>query len=91
MAKASDKAKEIITAGLRSTYPNSAIIDKKLYINLNIEGEEVQIAVTLTAPKAKVSFGQDESSPNAAPAALTQDTYEQTKAEVKDIFDFFNI
>ena len=31
-----------------------------------VEGEEVQIAVTLTAPKAKVSFNNDSNAPVAA-------------------------
>ena len=90
MAKTSDTAKEIIMNELKQLHPNSAIIDKKLYINLNVEGEEVQIAVTLTAPKAKVSFNNDSNAPMAA-VQLDQNHYEAAKAEVKDIFDFFNL
>lgn len=90
MAKTSDIAKEIITNDLRQLHPNSAIIDKKLYINLNVEGEEVQIAVTLTAPKTKISFNNDSSAPVAA-LKLDQNHYETAKAEVKDIFDFFKL
>ena len=90
MAKTSDTAKEIIMNELKQLHPKSAIIDKKLYINLNVEGEEVQIAVTLTAPKAKVSFNNDSNAPVAS-LQLDQNHYEAAKAEVKDIFDFFNL
>ena len=90
MAKTSDIAKEIITNELKQLHSNSAVIDKKLYINLNIEGEEVQIAVTLTAPKTKVSFDNDSNAPVAA-LQLDQSHYEAAKAEVKDIFDFFKL
>ena len=90
MAKTSDTAKEIIMNELKQLHPNSAIIDKKLYINLNVEGEEVQIAVTLTAPKAKVSCNNESNAPVAA-VQLDQNHYEAAKAEVKDIFDFFNL
>ena len=90
MAKISDTAKEVITNELKQLHPNSAIIDKKLYINLNIEGEEVQIAVTLTAPKTKVNFNNDSNASGIA-LQLDQNHYEAAKAEVKDIFDFFNL
>ena len=56
MAKASDVAKSMVINKLQEIYPQSTVIDKKLYINFSIEGEEVQLSVTLTAPKTKIDI-----------------------------------
>lgn len=87
MAKVSDRAKEIIIADLRNLYPETAIVDKKLYINLNLEGEEVQIAVSLTAPKVKVDF----LTKNENPSQIPKVDFDKEEKEVAEIFDFFNI
>ena len=96
MAKVSDIAKENIIAALRSIYPESAIVDKKLYINMNIEGEETQIAVTLTAPKVKVAIGTSSSQENDFTLASSKETFSANERvtlerEVDDIFDFFKM
>ena len=89
MAKASDIAKEQIFNKLKEVYPNGAIIDKKYYINLKVEGEEVQISVALTAPKTKVSF-EGGAEPTTAKSETTYD--EATiKTEAAAVFDFFNL
>ena len=90
MAKASDKAKEQIFAVLAATYPESAIVDKKMYINFNIEGEPTQIAVSLTAPKTKIDFGSSDSVEVSIPK-YTEETINEQMKEVEDIFDFFNL
>ena len=91
MAKASDIAKEKIIADLGSLYPTSKLIDKKLYVNLTVEGEEVQIAITLTAPKTKVDFA--DSGSNASLSELPHPAIDKEKLEkeVEDIFDFFKL
>ena len=43
MAKASDVAKELIFNALSTTFSSSMMIDKKLYINVEVDGEPVQI------------------------------------------------
>ena len=95
MAKISDIAKEKIIAALRSIYPESAIIDKKLYIDMIIEGEETQIAVTLTAPKVKVSINSSKENNFALASSSNQgfSAEERTilEKEVDDIFDFFKL
>ena len=93
MAKASDRAKEIIIRSLSDIYPDSAVIDKKLYINMNIEGEVVQIAVSLTAPKTKVEFesGSSSDSVSTATSKFTEEIIEDSMKEVEDIFDFFKL
>ena len=95
MAKISDIAKENIIAVLRSFYPESAVVDKKLYINMNIEGEETQIAVTLTAPKTKIDIGTS-SQENNFTLASSKETFSANERatlekEVDDIFDFFKL
>ena len=90
MAKASDVAKEQIFNKLKEIYPNGAIIDKKYYINLSIEGEEVQISVSLTAPKTKVDIAVEPST-DAFPKAKVEFNQEQIKKEAAEIFDFFRL
>lgn len=92
MAKASDKAKELIFNTLSSTFSTSAIIDKKLYINLDVEGETVQIAVSLTAPKARVELTtSDAGATKVETVKVTEAEIQRQKEEVKEIFDFFKI
>jgi hypothetical protein len=88
--KNSDAAKEQIIAALTSTYTDSAMIDKKLYINVPVLGEIVQIAVTLTAPKVKVEFGAATQASGAIDQKPAFNEVETMK-EVEKIFDFFNI
>ena len=87
MAKSSDIAKEIIINKLKEIYPNGKVVDKKFYVNLNIEGEEVQISITLTAPKSKIDLG---GTTETAPAAPSIDK-ERIKSEAAEIFDFFRL
>lgn len=89
MAKASDKAKELIFNTLSTAFSTSAIIDKKLYINLDVEGETVQIAVSLTAPKTKVELNTGVT--KVETVKITEAEIQKQKEEVKDIFDFFKI
>ena len=92
MAKASDRAKELIFNTLSSTFSTSALIDKKLYIDLEVDGETVQIAVSLTAPKTKVELTTSETGVTKIEAVkVTEDEIQKQKEEVKDIFDFFKI
>lgn len=92
MAKASDRAKELIFNALSSTFSTSALIDKKLYIDLEVDGETVQIAVSLTAPKTKVELTTSETGVTKIEAVkVTEDEIQKQKEEVKDIFDFFKI
>ena len=88
MAKVSDIAKEKILADLAALYPDSKLIDKKFYANFLIEGEEVQIAITLTAPKTKVEFADSGSEMPVTPVAHNK---EQLEKEVDNIFDFFKL
>ena len=90
MAKASDVAKELIFNALSTTFSSSMMIDKKLYINVEVDGEPVQIAVSLTAPKTKVEFGVDFSKSETAPQ-YTEEMINNQKKEVEDIFDFFKL
>ena len=90
MAKASDVAKELIFNALSTTFSSSMMIDKKLYINVEVDGEPVQIAVSLTAPKTKVEFGLDTSKTETAPQ-YTEEMINNQKKEVEDIFDFFKL
>lgn len=85
--KNSDVAKEQIIAALREKFPDSAVIDKKLYINIPVAGEQTQIAVALTAPKNKVEFGA------AVVNEVVKETIDEAAGmkEVEKIFDFFNI
>lgn len=87
--KNSDLAKEQIIADLREKYLDSAVIDKKLYINVPVLGEVVQIAVTLTAPKNKIEFGQNALDIEVAPKTMIDEA--AGMKEVEKIFDFFNI
>lgn len=92
MAKASDKAKELIFNTLSTAFSTSAIIDKKLYINLDVEGETVQIAVSLTAPKTKVELNTSATGVTKVETVkITEAEIQKQKDEVKDIFDFFKI
>jgi hypothetical protein len=87
--KNSDIAKEQIIAALQEKYPDSAVVDKKLYINIPVSGEMVQIAITLTAPKNKIEFGQNALDMEVAPKAVIDEA--AGMKEVEKIFDFFNI
>ena len=88
--KNSDLAKEQIIADLREKYLDSAVIDKKLYINVPVLGEVVHLAVTLTAPKTKVEFGAETLVGGATKQKPAFDEEEKMK-EVEKIFDFFDI
>lgn len=91
MAKASDIAKEKIINSIAEMYPNSAIIDKKLYVNMAIEGEVVQIAISLTAPKTKIDIGVDSSASTVSTPKFTEEGINEQMKEVDDIFDFFKL
>ena len=90
MAKASDVAKEIITNSILETYEGcSKIVDKKIYVNLRVDGEECQIAISLTAPKTPVDIGV--SSLDTAKMRMTAEEYESLGKEVEDMFKILNI
>ena len=90
MAKASDTAKEMIIENLLSTYNGfSKVVDKKIYVNLRVEGEECQIAISLTAPKTPVDIGV--SSFDTASMRMTAEDYENYGREVEDMFKILNI
>lgn len=90
MAKVSDCAKEIITNSILETYEGcSKIVDKKIYVNLRIDGEECQIAISLTAPKTPIDIGT--SSLDTAKMRMTAEEYEQLDKEVTDMFKILNI
>ena len=89
MAKASDVAKSMVINKLQEIYPQSAVIDKKLYINFSIEGEDVQLSVTLTAPKTKIDISGNAEVPTS-PASSSLDV-EQIKREAAEVFDFFKL
>ena len=91
MAKSSDKAKEMIFNVLSKAFISTKLIDKKLYINIEVDGEPVQIAVSLTAPKTKVEFGTDFSKSETVKPQYTEEMIESQKKEVADIFDFFKL
>ena len=92
MAKASDIAKEKIINSIVDMYPNSAVVDKKLYVNLDVEGEAVQIAISLTAPKTKVDIGVDTgTSSTVSTPKFTEEGINAQMKEVEDIFDFFKL
>lgn len=92
MAKTSDIAKERIINSIMEMYPSSAIVDKKLYVNMNIEGEVVQIAISLTAPKTKVDIGMDTgTSSTVSTPKFTEEGINAQMKEVEDIFDFFKL
>ena len=90
MAKISDTAKEIITNTLLEQFEGSSkVVDKKIYANLRIEGEDCQIAISLTAPKTPVDIGV--SSFDTAKLKLTKEEYEQLDRDVSDMFKILNI
>lgn len=92
MAKSSDIAKDMIMKKLAEIYPDGRVIDKKFYVNFSIEGEQVQIAVSLTAPKTPLSFASaDVAMDAAAPVAMSATEIDTVKKEVEDIFNFFNL
>lgn len=90
MAKISDTAKEIITNTLLEQFEGSSkVVDKKIYVNLRIEGEDCQIAISLTAPKTPIDIGV--SSLDTAKLRLTEEEYRQLDREVTDMFKILNI
>ena len=90
MAKASDVAKEMIINDILSTYDGfSKVVDKKIYVNLRVDGEECQIAISLTAPKTPVDIGV--SSLDTAKMRMTAEEYESLGKEVEDMFKILNI
>lgn len=92
MAKSSDIAKDMIMKKLAEIYPDGRVIDKKFYVNFSIEGEQVQIAVSLTAPKTPLSFASaDVAMDAAAPVAMSATEIDTVKKEVEDIFNFFSL
>ena len=90
MAKTSDIAKSIVIDKLKELFPNNALVDKKLYINLSVEGEEVQLSIALTAPKTKLDLSSDNEISTKVNSPSTINT-EQIKKEANEIFDFFNL
>ena len=85
-----DVAKEIITNSILETYEGcSKIVDKKIYVNLRVGGEECQIAISLTAPKTPVDIGV--SSLDTAKMRMTAEEYESLGKEVEDMFKILNI
>lgn len=88
MAKTSDIAKSIVIDKLKELFPNNALVDKKLYINLFVEGEEVQLSITLTAPKTKIDLSSDNEISTKVNSSSNIDI-EQVKKEANEIFDFF--
>lgn len=92
MAKSSDIAKDMIMKKLAEIYPDGRVIDKKFYVNFSIEGEPVQIAISLTAPKTPLSFASADVAMDAAvPAAMSATEIDTVKKEVEDIFNFFSL
>ncbi len=90
MAKASDVAKEMIINDILSTYDGfSKVVDKKIYVNLRIDGEECQIAISLTAPKTPVDIGV--SSFDTAKLRMSAEDYENYGREVEDMFKILDI
>lgn len=90
MAKTSDIAKSIVIDKLKELFPNNALVDKKLYINLLVEGEEVQLSIALTAPKTKIDLSSDNEISTKVNSSSNIDT-EKIKKEANEIFDFFNL
>lgn len=88
MAKISDTAKQIIINDLNRIYPEGKLIDKKYYVNLLVEGEIVQICISLTAPKTPIDLGNPIADKPAAVASIDSN---QIEKEVDDIFDFFKL
>ena len=64
-------------------------VDKKIYVNLRVSGEECQIAISLTAPKTLVDIGV--SSLDTAKMRMTAEEYESLGKEVEDMFKILNI
>ena len=86
MAKISDIAKEEIFNVLKEKFPEGQIIDKKFYVNINVNGEIAQIAISLTAPKTPVEL---------AVLRLVENTttfdVKEIENSVDDIMDFFKL
>ena len=64
------------------------IVDKKLYIAANENGEQVQIAISMTCPKANIEFeGNSEAPVNSfiQPATPIVPVVEMTPEEEKNI------
>ena len=92
MAKISDIAKEEILNVLKERFPEGQIIDKKFYVNINVNGEITQIAISLTAPKTPIELGVMKLEGNAL-AMSTKNSLDTKEIEntVDDIFDFFKL
>lgn len=58
MAVKGTLAKETVTKKIQEAFGPDflGIVDKKLYINVKENGENVQIAITLTCPKENLEF-----------------------------------
>lgn len=57
MAARGAQSKKIVENKILEVFPEAFVNDKKIYINFMEDGENIQIAVSLTAPKTLVEGG----------------------------------
>lgn len=56
-----DLAKKLITDTILASFPGSFIVDKKIYVWSKENGEQVQVAISLTCPKTPIECGNIDS------------------------------
>lgn len=84
MAKPTDEAKNIIISNLEKIFEGNTILyDKKLYIDVPVGQDLVQIALTLTAPKNPITI---ETSTNNS--SYNIDEIENSVDKLMDLINF---
>lgn len=89
--------KAAVAKKILETFEGSFEYDKKIRIPMNIDGEDIQVAVALTAAKTNVSPGGDVilpgsegdniNAPQGAPAASDVQVSEEEKQKVTSLLE----
>jgi len=87
MAKNDNAAKQFVTDKLLELFNGTSVVsDKKIYTNIEVDGEIVQICIALTAPKKKIDISSTESF-GVLDGNETIEEVEQTAKEMLNIID----
>lgn len=82
MAVKGTEAKKIVEDTIAKAFGEKflGIVDKKIYLEIQENGEPVQVALTMTCPKAAIDFGERKTSASVEEKVVnTEFTKEETQ------------
>lgn len=80
-------AKDYVTKKIQETFGPDflGIVDKKLYINVKENGENLQVAISLTCPKENLEFDSAPSVKNDEGTAATAQFTQKEKETIEEL------